>query len=282
MTKAIGRRRSRRRRLLPDPVRAQRSAREGAGAGDRSGDDVPGQHGALRRRGACDRRDDQSWSRPWSAARFSQTDPAKLTSTLGPWVEAVKRVAADKKVPLIDLDASSRALCERLGPVETARLNVKKDDGTWDTTHLDAAGSRRLRPGSSSRTCAARCRRSRRCCATTLLSPSRSRRICRHRSRCWRERSSANPRSAPCRWAASTPGRFDSNGTRGALAHNGRQLDFGTLPPLVTSPAIIVAWDDVPIEPPPGAACGFAEARRRVFIRATSTRPEPARRRSSR
>ena len=72
---------------------------------------------------------------------FSPTEPAKLTSTLGPWVEAVKRVGAEKQVPVIDLDGASRALCERLGPEETARLNVKKDDGTWDTTHLDAAGS---------------------------------------------------------------------------------------------------------------------------------------------
>ena len=53
---------------------------------------------------------------------FSETEPAKLTSTLGPWVEAVKRVAAEKRVPLIDLDASSRALCERLGPAETRAL----------------------------------------------------------------------------------------------------------------------------------------------------------------
>ena len=44
-------------------------------------------------------------------------------------------------MPLIDLDASSRALCERLGPAETARFNLRTDAGTWDTTHLDAAGS---------------------------------------------------------------------------------------------------------------------------------------------
>ena len=72
---------------------------------------------------------------------FSKTEPAKLTSTLGPWVEAVKRVAAEKRVPLVDLDASSRALCERLGPAETARFNLRTDAGTWDTTHVDATGS---------------------------------------------------------------------------------------------------------------------------------------------
>src|SRR6187401_1077390 len=43
------------------------------------------------------------------------------------------------------------------------------------------------------------------------------------------------------------------------MRHQGREPDLSALPPLVTSPAIIVAWDYVPIEPPPGAACGFAE-----------------------
>jgi len=42
------------------------------------------------------------------------------------------------------------------------------------------------------------------------------------------------------------------------MRHQGREPDLSALPPLVTSPAIIVAWDYVPIEPPPGAACGFA------------------------
>ena len=72
---------------------------------------------------------------------LSDSEPARLVSTLGPWVEAVRRLSIEKRVPLIDLDASSRALCERLGPVQTAGFNIKKDDGTWDTTHLDAAGS---------------------------------------------------------------------------------------------------------------------------------------------
>jgi hypothetical protein len=43
------------------------------------------------------------------------------------------------------------------------------------------------------------------------------------------------------------------------MRYQGREPDMSTLPPLVTSPAIIVAWDYVPIEPPPGVACGFAE-----------------------
>jgi lysophospholipase L1-like esterase len=72
---------------------------------------------------------------------FDKAHPSRLTSTLGPWVEAVKRVAAEKQVPLVDLDAASRAFCERIGPVETAAFDLPKTDGPPDTTHLDAAGS---------------------------------------------------------------------------------------------------------------------------------------------
>ena len=72
---------------------------------------------------------------------FSKTEPGRIEDTLGPFVEAVKQVAAAKHVPLIDLHAASLALCEQLGPVDTAKLNPAKPDGTPDTTHLDYAGS---------------------------------------------------------------------------------------------------------------------------------------------
>ena len=38
---------------------------------------------------------------------FSKTDPARIDSTLTPYVEAVKQLAAAKNVPLIDLHAAS-------------------------------------------------------------------------------------------------------------------------------------------------------------------------------
>jgi pectinesterase len=72
---------------------------------------------------------------------FDPANPGKIVSTLGPYVEAVKKLAAAKHVPLIDLHAKSLALCEKLGPEACASLNPKKDDGTADTTHLDAKGS---------------------------------------------------------------------------------------------------------------------------------------------
>lgn len=67
---------------------------------------------------------------------FSTNDPARIESTLTPYADAVKKVAAEKQVALIDLHARSIALCERLGPKETAKLNPIKD-GKPDTTHLN-------------------------------------------------------------------------------------------------------------------------------------------------
>ncbi|MDI1247604.1 MAG: glycoside hydrolase N-terminal domain-containing protein [Lacunisphaera sp.] len=72
---------------------------------------------------------------------FDPANPGQLKSTLGPWVEAVKKLAAEKNVPLIDLHASSLALCERLGPAATAKLDPAKPDGTPDTTHLEGDSS---------------------------------------------------------------------------------------------------------------------------------------------
>ena len=61
-----------------------------------------------------------------------------------PYVEAVKKIAAAKQVPLIDLHADSIALCEKLGPVETSKLNPIKPYATHDTTHLESGGSVRF------------------------------------------------------------------------------------------------------------------------------------------
>ncbi len=70
---------------------------------------------------------------------FDESGDGKLKPNLVPYVEAMKRLAAEKRVPLIDLHALSVAYCERIGPAETAKLNAKKN-GRPDTTHLDAEG----------------------------------------------------------------------------------------------------------------------------------------------
>lgn len=72
---------------------------------------------------------------------FSKTEPKKIVSTLGPYADAVMRVAEEKKVPVIDLHTLSLAYCEMMGPAACAKLNPMKPDGTPDTTHLLVGGS---------------------------------------------------------------------------------------------------------------------------------------------
>ena len=50
----------------------------------------------------------------------------------------MKKLAADKNVPLVDLHARSVEYCEKIGPAETAKLNPTGKDGKPDTTHLNA------------------------------------------------------------------------------------------------------------------------------------------------
>lgn len=67
---------------------------------------------------------------------FDKSEPDKLKPNLLPYVDAMKKLAAEKKVPLIDLHTSSVALCEKIGPEETAKFNPTLKDGKTDTTHL--------------------------------------------------------------------------------------------------------------------------------------------------
>ncbi|QYM77798.1 alpha/beta hydrolase fold domain-containing protein [Horticoccus luteus] len=71
---------------------------------------------------------------------FDHEGRGKIVSTLTPYVDAVRKVAAEKRVPLVDLYARSVELCERLGPTESATFNPIKN-GKPDTTHLNAKGT---------------------------------------------------------------------------------------------------------------------------------------------
>ncbi|MDR3377703.1 MAG: rhamnogalacturonan acetylesterase [Verrucomicrobiae bacterium] len=75
---------------------------------------------------------------PLTRRSFDPSAPGKLTANLLPYVAAMKRVAAEKHVPLLDLHTDSVAFCEKIGPEETAKFNPVKKDGTPDTTHLNA------------------------------------------------------------------------------------------------------------------------------------------------
>src|SRR5947208_1963628 len=64
----------------------------------------------------------------------------KLVGELEPYVEAVKTVAAEKKVPLVDLYARSVEAVERLGPEASEELGPITAEGKRDHTHLAQPG----------------------------------------------------------------------------------------------------------------------------------------------
>jgi lysophospholipase L1-like esterase len=204
---------------------------------------------------------------------LSDSEPARLVSTLGPWVEAVRRVSIEKRVPLIDLDASSRALCERIGPVQCAGFNLKTDAGTWDTTHLDAAGS-----AAFARLVVDDLRD-----AVPVLAPYLP---------AVGAQAPDEPPDLPAPHPLLSPpnpigprvpfGRVYTRAIRLARiqqreAFHGRQPNLAGLPPMVTSPVIVVAWDFVPDTPPVGRVdCGFGPfAPRRVFVHQIRQEPRP-------
>ena len=64
----------------------------------------------------------------------------KLVDSLAPYAAAMKAVAAEKNVPLVDLHARSIEAVERLGPAASEELDPLKKDGRRDYTHLAEPG----------------------------------------------------------------------------------------------------------------------------------------------
>lgn len=63
-----------------------------------------------------------------------------IVNDLAPYVEAMKAIAAEQKVPLVDLNAASVELCNKLGPKESETLaNDPKD-----STHFCAKGAKEM------------------------------------------------------------------------------------------------------------------------------------------
>jgi pectinesterase len=60
---------------------------------------------------------------------------------LTPYAEAVKQFAKEKNVPLVDLHARSKELCEQLGKEKCNELSPLKADGQIDNSHLNDKGS---------------------------------------------------------------------------------------------------------------------------------------------
>jgi lysophospholipase L1-like esterase len=63
---------------------------------------------------------------------------------LVPYVEEVRKIAAEKKVWLIDLYALTLAQAEALKPEDRESLNATTKDGKTDTTHLGPTGRREV------------------------------------------------------------------------------------------------------------------------------------------
>lgn len=69
-------------------------------------------------------------------------DNGKIRGELKPWADAAKKLAAEKKVPLVDLFTLSVDLHNKLGPVESDTFNpLGKDGKPTDHTHLNEHGA---------------------------------------------------------------------------------------------------------------------------------------------
>jgi lysophospholipase L1-like esterase len=73
-------------------------------------------------------------------ARRTFTADRTLQDVLQPYADAMKEVAKEKNVPVIDLHASSKELVARLGPEKSAKMANKKGDNT----HFNEQGARTM------------------------------------------------------------------------------------------------------------------------------------------
>jgi pectinesterase len=81
---------------------------------------------------------------PLTRRQWDKEHPGKIKSSLAPYAVEVRKIAAEKNVPLVDLQARSIELCESLGPekcLEFSPLKTNKDGKvTYDGTHLNEKG----------------------------------------------------------------------------------------------------------------------------------------------
>jgi lysophospholipase L1-like esterase len=70
----------------------------------------------------------------------------KIHSSLEPYADAARALAAEQHVPLVDLHSGSIELYEKLGPDGCRDLSFKKRDGTFDAAHLSPEGAKAIAP----------------------------------------------------------------------------------------------------------------------------------------
>lgn len=73
--------------------------------------------------------------------QWDKSGNGKINSSLVPYVEAVKAIAKEKNVPLVDLHASSIKLCEKSGKEKCIEWSPIKNGSQVDGTHLNSKGS---------------------------------------------------------------------------------------------------------------------------------------------
>ena len=81
---------------------------------------------------------------PLTRRQWDKSGNGKISSSLEPYAEEVRKIAKEKEVPLIDLHARSIEFCEKLGKAGCLSFSpTKVVDGTnaVDGTHLNASGS---------------------------------------------------------------------------------------------------------------------------------------------
>ena len=81
---------------------------------------------------------------PLTRRQWDREHPGKIKSSLAPYAEEVRKIAAAQRVPLVDLQARSIELCEALGPEKCLEFSPLKTNSegkaSYDGTHLNAAG----------------------------------------------------------------------------------------------------------------------------------------------
>jgi pectinesterase len=80
---------------------------------------------------------------PLTRRQWDKENPGKIKSSLEPYAAEVRKIAAEKKIPLVDLHARSIELCEKLGRekcYEFSPAKIVDGTNTYDGTHLRGVG----------------------------------------------------------------------------------------------------------------------------------------------
>ena len=80
---------------------------------------------------------------PLTRRQWDKENPGKIKPSLAPYAGEVRKIAAAKNVPLVDLQARSIELCESLGKekcLEFSPVKTVEGTNTYDGTHLKGRG----------------------------------------------------------------------------------------------------------------------------------------------